>query len=111
MYAAPLGAPRRHSGNLPSTGLGPQGVLVVRPPGFAPRAAPGRDCVSRPEVPHPAPPKRRLAWTPLSGQDSRDLARLSEQSKNILDEKYDECPYSGPTAYSTRSANSGCRPI
>src|SRR6266540_1963998 len=64
MCAAPLGAPRRHPGNLPLTGPGPTGVnsaphsvLLREPPGTRLRITPA-GAASRPTQTTPA-------WTPL----------------------------------------------
>ncbi len=84
---APTGAPRGILGNLPSTGLGPQGVLVVRPPGFAPRAAPGRGCVATPGgaasrptrmTPHDGAPR----WT-RHAEHIRNKYAGQEKSRNV----------------------------
>src|SRR5262245_5772244 len=52
-------------GHWPTASLGPGASLVSAPTRLvAPRYAPGRDCESRPEVPHPAPSLRARADAP-----------------------------------------------
>src|SRR5262245_26824543 len=52
-------------GNWPTTSLGPGASSFSAPTRLVvPRNAPGRDCESRPEVPHPAPSLRARADAP-----------------------------------------------